>query len=559
LAQEALLLALERGPRDSGALRGWLAVLVRNAARKTWRSDARRARREHAAARPECAVPSPEEILEREDQRRALVERVLALEPPLREVMVLRYLEELPPRAIARRLGLPVETVRTRQKRGLDLLRGRMDRESRGDRAAWSLALVRGLQVPASTAEVCGVLAGASLGGVLVMGVVQKVALGAAAVGLVVLGALRVSGERARAEEPESAVTEPVELVASAPVALEGGSVESAAEARVALPAAVLPPAPAPLSVAAPTVGSLLLRVTWHDGTPAEDVAATIHASGAEDFYADAFEVRTGADGTVLVEGVPPGRVSPSLDRGMDAARVEVVAGELVVLAFVLPRGYDVSGRVVELDGSPVAGAEILLTTMGAAATSFHRVARSDAEGRFLVRSIDGLGWLTARAPLHAPTASYALFSGAGATLDVQLTFPGAGGTVEGDVRDASGNPVAGAQVIAGEESAFARATVPENVQAMTTPGAWVSAGEDGRFRAEGLPAGEQPVLVRARGFAPWRGAATIDAGSTTGRALRVSSYSRAFSMATPACVASTTSASSSSRVNSDAPCFSVR
>ena len=41
--------------------------------------------------------------------------------------------------------------------------------------------------------------------------------------------------------------------------------------------------------------------------------------------------------------------------------------------------------------------------------------------------------------------------------------------------------------------------------------------------------------------------------------ALRLSSYSRAFSIATPACVASTTSAASSSSVNSGAPCFSVR
>src|SRR5262249_55671586 len=43
-----------------------------------------------------------------------------------REVVLLRYFEDLPPRAIARRLGLPVETVKTRQKRALAQLRARL-------------------------------------------------------------------------------------------------------------------------------------------------------------------------------------------------------------------------------------------------------------------------------------------------------------------------------------------------------------------------------------------------------------------------------------------------
>ncbi|HKD99913.1 MAG TPA: sigma-70 family RNA polymerase sigma factor, partial [Planctomycetota bacterium] len=90
--------------------------------------------------RPE-RVPSDAEILEREEARRAVVASVLALDEPYRTVLLLRYFEDSPPREIARRVGVPFETVRTRLKRALDLVRADLDRR-RGDRRAWCLALL---------------------------------------------------------------------------------------------------------------------------------------------------------------------------------------------------------------------------------------------------------------------------------------------------------------------------------------------------------------------------------------------------------------------------------
>lgn len=55
---------------------------------------------------------------------------------------MLRYLEERPPREIARRLGVPVATVKTRLKRVLAMLRGRLDVDHDGDRGAWVLLLL---------------------------------------------------------------------------------------------------------------------------------------------------------------------------------------------------------------------------------------------------------------------------------------------------------------------------------------------------------------------------------------------------------------------------------
>lgn len=141
--QETWLAALENGPRGPGAQRSWMANAVRHLAFRVWRSVARRRTREAVHARAEGAVPTPEQILEREDLRRRLVEGVNAMDEPYRSVMVLRFLMGLPPREVARQLGVAVETARTRIRRGLEILRARLDGSSHGDRGAWCLLLVR--------------------------------------------------------------------------------------------------------------------------------------------------------------------------------------------------------------------------------------------------------------------------------------------------------------------------------------------------------------------------------------------------------------------------------
>src|SRR5262245_18888049 len=140
VAQDAWRAALESGPREPGSLRAWLAGVVRRRAADVIRGDARRGARERRAARPE-STPSAADMRAREETRRAAVDAVLALEEPYRAALWLRFLEGLPPGAIAKRLGVPVETVRTRVKRGLDLARARLDARFGGDRRAWALAL----------------------------------------------------------------------------------------------------------------------------------------------------------------------------------------------------------------------------------------------------------------------------------------------------------------------------------------------------------------------------------------------------------------------------------
>lgn len=136
--QDAYAAALAHPPSEAGALRGWLATVVRNGALNQLRAESRRLARERDAARAEILADDVGERLRTQQRVLAAVE---SLREPFRTAVYLRYAEGLPPRAIAERTGAPVETVRSRIQRGLEMLRRDLDREY-GDRSAWSVALL---------------------------------------------------------------------------------------------------------------------------------------------------------------------------------------------------------------------------------------------------------------------------------------------------------------------------------------------------------------------------------------------------------------------------------
>ncbi|MHC5039959.1 MAG: sigma-70 family RNA polymerase sigma factor [Planctomycetota bacterium] len=136
VVQETWLTAMKTPPRRPGSVKGWLGAVVRNRVRQEKRTEQRRRRRESRGERKE-PHPSPSDTLEKAEILKKLTDAVGSLDRPYREAVILRYYEDLSPQEIARRLGLPHETVRTRLRRALDTLKGRLDRECGGDRAAW--------------------------------------------------------------------------------------------------------------------------------------------------------------------------------------------------------------------------------------------------------------------------------------------------------------------------------------------------------------------------------------------------------------------------------------
>jgi len=241
IVQQTWVAALTRPPEDRRAVRGWLSGVVRRLTARHWRDRSARNRREGVAARPD-RVPSVAEITAREEVRTRVVRAVLALKEPYRSVVTLRYLEGLPPREISRRLGVPVETVRTRLKRALALLKDRLDREHGGNRRAWLGALV---PLAASWSE-------AATSGVLIMS--AKLKIGVAAAVVIAAGAVLYQ------LLPERENAEPAAPVAEAP------------------PPAVVDPEPVPALALPPAPVEHLVRgvLTDAEGNPIPDGAVAI-------------------------------------------------------------------------------------------------------------------------------------------------------------------------------------------------------------------------------------------------------------------------------------------
>ena len=191
VVQQAWLEILQRPPAtEPRRPQGWLRSVLRFTALDRMRSERRRRHHEEGAARPERLDVAPPDIVARAETIDRVVHAVLNLEEPYRTTVLLRYFEDLAPQAIAARQGIPVETVRTRLKRAVARLRGRLDAESGGDRRRWCLALLPLLRRSTSGTAATGGAPAIAAAGVLLMGAKTKAAVAGAALLLGAAGIL---------------------------------------------------------------------------------------------------------------------------------------------------------------------------------------------------------------------------------------------------------------------------------------------------------------------------------------------------------------------------------
>ena len=139
LSQDVVTAALQQRPEVRDGLRPWLSRVARRLALQRRRRAERRQRRERLAARGE-AEPSAVDVVGRAQLQRTVVDATLQLDEPYRTTLLLRFYDGLSLAEVARRCGVPLETARTRLRRGLSTLRARLDR-SCGDRTAWAAPL----------------------------------------------------------------------------------------------------------------------------------------------------------------------------------------------------------------------------------------------------------------------------------------------------------------------------------------------------------------------------------------------------------------------------------
>lgn len=272
--------------------RAWLAETAKRIAWSRNRRDARRAERERRAARPESTQESApgESALDAGD---LLQSALRSLDEPFKGTILARYVQGLDPREIAARDGVPLATVKSRLKRGLQRLRTELDARHGGDRRAWSAMLVTGLGLrdlgpgiagaasmtpdPGAPATSLAAPARITSGGPLKAAIAMKLPLIAA--GLVAITALTwglLSGTDATAEPPTASWSGMVTTDSDTQLA-EIAPLETRSEREVVMRgvegADVLAPS-------MPFTLDLVVDVTDEDGQPSPGVRIELGPSG---------------------------------------------------------------------------------------------------------------------------------------------------------------------------------------------------------------------------------------------------------------------------------------
>ncbi len=248
------------------------------------------------------------------------------------------------------------------------------------------------------------------------------------------------------------------------------------------------PPPPAPLKPEGWTAKGKVLRGAEGKAPFAGAALEVFDAKAAPAPFGEArVSGRSGEDGSFALEGIgfPDAQVRASAPGFAPALTVAKSSGTEGIEIRLVPGSF-AAGRVLDQDSrAPVAGARV--SCDDAAGTA------SGADGNFRLDGVPvGKAMLVARAPGYVREKKRVTVPEKGVEGVEILLAPGA--MVAGTVRDAEGRPVEGA-AIEFEATFEAPFVGPVPVPVETDP---VLTGKDGRYRADGIPAGRKlKVLAR--------------------------------------------------------------
>jgi RNA polymerase sigma factor (sigma-70 family) len=502
LTQDAWVAALRHPPHTAVPLRAWLGRVIRNASiTRAVRGD-RRAHRERQVARAE-AVAGPEVMEERLEIEHLVVEAVQSLPEPHRRAIYLRYYENLAPAAIAKEVGAPLATVRSRLARGRALLRERLDRHFDGERGAWSLALLSlierapGTASPSIPAGLAPPLVGALL--MTTKAALLLLAAGAAAVALLVWHPWKTAppADVATTQPPPStliplaAVDDPIDEANSLVREPELREAELR-EAGVRTPVGEAPPLPP----ADPLLAAIEVRVRHaSDGTPGEGQRGYIRRDQGNPFGGAWL---CDEAGWARIEGIVPGFWTVQRTCGSNV-RVELTAGHTTEVEFDVAPGVLLRGLVVDPAGDPVPHAS-LYCAQWPLPLEIGLLVHTDEQGRFEVRDVESSAMYLAGAPGFASSRMFCPRGREGGVVEVTVRLFSRAGTIHGRVVDEHGEPIPLSRIAIVQERRDTFVS-DEGITFMDPLPLEALTDEDGRFRVSGVYPGSTKVSIGATGF----------------------------------------------------------
>jgi RNA polymerase sigma-70 factor (ECF subfamily) len=508
LEQDVWVRALESPPRAGGSLRAWLGTVLRRRAIDQRRADDRRVRRESvaSAARP---GRGGDEGAEAEEARRLVTQAVMALEPRYRDTVLLRYFGDHPIAEVARRQGLPVETVRTRLRRALGALRARLGATDARPGTALLLLLASagaGSALPPSASATPCLVPAPAASGATAMGSKLAVGLTCLGVGAVVLAAWSVrgggetsddvsrsgGGEVARVDAPPDAPSAPP------PPVLEGRPRAARPVPEPDAPAPSAPSAPPPSPDTAGRGDRVAGRILDAGGKPVPGATVSLEpAATPVSAVPPDGALPIGEGGEFRFDGIAPGeyRLTVRAD-GFVAVTVPVRPGEADVRV-VLDPAASLAGVVVEKGtGLPVAGLEVSARTARSptSAAAYRSVSGPDGRFRF--------GDLPAGEYVLAAGSLFQVGNDAGDEFLAATFGPTPNGALDLRLEVVRGLPIAG--VLREPDGRATARTLLVEATGRTERGDsdWVRrrgarSRPDGRFRIGGLPPGAYRVVIR--------------------------------------------------------------
>lgn len=494
LVQETIVAAIQVADRfdRTRPLLPWLKGIMTFRAAHLARDEVRRRRRHAADGDVEqlaAATPSAADAAEGREFAHDLDRALAALPPHYRTALAQHLLEERSPRDIAAGGSTPRATVRVHLHRGLRTLRELLRR--------WSAPVLA----------------------VLLLGRQGKAANAPTMAGVAVLWIVLAGSVWWLLRPPESPSAAPAASTAATNALAPTTTPTTAASSLDREPANV-----EPRRGTEPDT-SLAVRVLAADGTPVAGVAVTATPHDGSDPVLHQRTAISDAQGMARWRTVPAGPLDVRADRGaslaLAAARVADDVPTLVLAAAPTRRG-----RVVDAHGVPVAGARIWLSHRDAGPWRGDDIARSAADGTFVLPHVGDGAFVAARHEQHAgselvpvPSASLTAAAGTASTStaaapplaagadtkepELLLRLGPPGGRITVLVRDERGEPMRDALVLVGDAMDATPLQMADGAAPLRTPPWRLRTDDDGRATTGAVAPGPQPVFVRAPGCAP--------------------------------------------------------